>query len=59
MEKKVTMAEAKIQLKAIGFTLSYKSETGEYRVNRIGGSPDKAYYTSDRMDAVNTAKNWK
>ena len=48
----ITLAQAKAIAKAHSFSLRHKD--GEYRVNLLGGNEDSAYYTTDRIDAVET-----
>lgn len=40
----------------MGFTLSWKAVTGEYRVNIVHGTEASAYYTDDVDDAMATGQ---
>lgn len=51
----MTRTEAKAAIREMGMTLSFNSETREYRVNFKDGKEETAYYTEDLHDAVMTA----
>lgn len=50
----ITMKSAKAEMRAIGISLRYLVDTGEYRVNYAGGAEATAYYTNCIEDAVAT-----
>lgn len=56
--KRTTLAEARVAVRALGFTLS--SRDGEYRLAPLSGTPmqkeDRAHYTNDIDDAIGTAQ---
>lgn len=58
-EKKPTQKETIAQIRALGMSVRYVSDTGEYRVNFKNGSEDTAYYTDCPIDALGTAKAMK
>ena len=43
-------------IRSLGLSVSFDSDTSEYRINFECGSERTAYYTDDRVDAINTAK---
>lgn len=54
----MTQAQAKLTLRALGFTMSRRD--GEFRIAPMDGTPAqkeaRAYYTDDLSDAVGTAR---
>jgi hypothetical protein len=55
--RRMTLAEAKNELRTIDVTLSKKD--GEYRVNLRGAGEGPAYYTNDLQDAVATGHSMR
>lgn len=49
------LSEAKRKVRPYGMTISKDPQTGEFRVNFLGGREVTAYYTDDLDDAVETA----
>lgn len=50
-----TMKEAASYLRNLRMTIK-RTETGEFRINFVGGKEATAYYTTDINDAVSTAE---
>jgi len=50
----LTFAKVKRQLQALGMTISFRRDTGEYRVNYRGQHEANAYYTNLLDDALAT-----
>jgi hypothetical protein len=51
---RITLKQAKSELKAIGFTITKRNN--EYRINHTSGTEATAYYTDDIEDAIATAR---
>lgn len=52
----MTLDELKKAVRDLGMSISYNVDTQEYRVNFKGGTAATAYFTTDRQDALETAK---
>ena len=52
----MTLKDLRKAVQALGMTLRWTPAYGEYRVNFAGGQESTAYYTSDRQDALDTAR---
>lgn len=52
----MTVRQANKQLKNLGVHIRYIADTGEFRVNFVGGREATAYYGSDLQDAIDTAQ---
>jgi hypothetical protein len=59
---KMTIKKAKEILRPLNITFNSVVETGEYRVNFVGGKEESAYYDTDIEDALATGiqmAKWK
>jgi len=50
----ITLKDLKDAARELGMTVSYNADTQEYRVNFRNGVEATAYYTNDRLDALQT-----
>lgn len=57
-EMKFNYTNVKAHLKLIGISLTHHKDTREYIINYINGHPDKAYFTNDLQDALDTGVNY-
>ena len=55
MKTRLTLKSVRTELKAHKVVIK-KTADGEYRVCKVGGSEDSAYYTDDLEDALITGK---
>lgn len=57
--RKLTIKAAKTAVKAMsnGQATLRKTDGGDYRLGRIGGTEDEAFYTNDLQDAIDTCRS--
>ena len=51
---KMTVKQAKAELKSLGIKIALIPHESEWRVNFVNGNEDSAYYTDDVWDAILT-----
>ena len=53
----LTFAQLRLALRALGLTVTYNGRWQEYRVNFLCGAEATAYYTDDKLDALETGRD--
>ena len=53
----MTFAQLKQACSQLGMTITYRAQWNEYRVNFKDGSEATAYYTDEKSDAYETARD--